>query len=40
VFNIADASITSGVLLILVFQRRLFGNAKVEEPEQSLNVPD
>lgn len=40
VFNIADASITSGVLLILVFQRRLFGNAKVEEPEQILNVPD
>ncbi len=40
VFNIADASITSGVLLILVFQRRLFGNAKEEEPEQILNVPD
>lgn len=40
VFNIADASITSGVLLILIFQRRLFGNVKVEAPEQILNVPD
>ncbi len=30
IFNIADASITTGVLTILVFQRRFFGHQKEE----------
>jgi signal peptidase II len=30
IFNIADASITTGVLTILVFQRRFFGHKKQE----------
>ena len=30
IFNIADASITTGVLSILVFQRRFFGHKKEE----------
>lgn len=31
IFNIADASITTGVLSILVFQKRFFGHKKAEE---------
>ncbi len=31
IFNIADASITTGVLSILVFQRRFFGHQKDDE---------
>lgn len=40
VFNIADASITSGVLLILIFQRRLFGQHKTTTEEVVLDAPD
>jgi signal peptidase II len=40
VFNIADASITSGVLLILLFQRRLFGQHKTMPEQVLLNAPD
>jgi len=40
VFNIADASITTGVLLILVFQRRLFGTHKTSQETVLLNPPD
>ncbi len=40
VFNIADASITSGVLLILVFQRRLFGTHKSTTEDALISAPD
>ncbi len=33
VFNIADASITTGVLTIIIFQRRLFKTKKVKKQE-------
>ena len=33
VFNIADAAITTGVLILIVFQRRIFAFAAKEEPK-------
>jgi signal peptidase II len=38
VFNIADASITTGVLMILLFQRRLFAR-KNNEFEEEKSTP-
>jgi signal peptidase II len=37
IFNIADASITTGVLLIIIFQRKFFPTRKAELP---VTVPD
>lgn len=39
VFNIADSSITIGVLNILLFQRSFFSNQSDEEDEQTINEP-
>lgn len=42
VFNIADSSITTGVLVLIVFQRKFFPVKKEEEnlvQEQGVNVP-
>ena len=36
VFNIADSSITTGVLLLLIFQKRFFTKRTIEEPEDSI----
>jgi signal peptidase II len=38
VFNIADSSITTGVISILVFQRWFFGTKKKHEEEQNENA--
>lgn len=40
IFNIADASITTGVLFILLFQRRFFSEGFSKEEENSINAPD
>jgi hypothetical protein len=39
VFNIADSSITTGVISILVFQRSLFGTKKKQEDAEN-NTPE
>jgi len=41
IFNIADASITTGVLMIIVFQKRFFRdrNKKMEEPVTEVESP-
>ncbi len=36
IFNIADASISIGVIVLLVFQKRFFKKQPQEEPNQNL----
>jgi lipoprotein signal peptidase len=36
VFNVADASITTGVLMLLIFQKKFF--AKKESPENITGI--
>jgi signal peptidase II len=38
VFNIADSSITIGVFMIIIFQKRFFGKKKEEKAEQNTPV--
>jgi signal peptidase II len=39
VFNVADASISMGVILMIVFQKRVFGHMH-EQNEQDVNPDD
>ncbi|MCW5922657.1 MAG: lipoprotein signal peptidase [Saprospiraceae bacterium] len=40
IFNVADAAITTGVLSILLFQRRFFRDGFVEEPKPPVSVDE
>jgi signal peptidase II len=46
VFNFADSSITIGVLIVILFQKKFFGNdapqtnSTIEEPEETHSISD
>jgi signal peptidase II len=40
IFNIADASITVGIILIMLFQRRFFPKKEEREEQESADITD